>query len=188
MQSIFSDDLILWATLMLLIVLFLLVGQKTAAADVKLLENAGYKRPMFAFEMNSGEASKMFQSWNDETKGKLRAALLWDFLFIFIYPAAIAAACFIAARFLDAREIIPLKYGLIVMLLQLVAAALDAVENFALLKVLNDETNKLLPTIAKWCAVTKFSFIVIGLFYAIIIGGGTWLILLVKNLFVAKTA
>ena len=182
-----SDDLILWATLVLLIVLFLLVGQKAAPEGVKLKNDAGYKRPMLAFELNAGEAAQMFESWNDETKGKLRAALLWDYLFIFIYPATFATACFIAARFLDGRGIIPFKYGLMVMLLQLAAAMLDAVENFALLKILNDAPNKFLPAIAKWCAVTKFGFIVVGLIFAIIIGGGTWLILLVKNLFGERT-
>lgn len=185
MQSV-SDNLILWITLALLVVLFLLVGQKAAPSDVKLKADAGYKRPMFAFEMNSGEAAQMFESWNDDTKEKMRTALVWDYLFIFIYPATFATACFIAARFLDGKGIIPFKYGLIVIFLQLAAALLDALENFSLLKILNDATNKILPQIAKLCAVMKFSFIAVGLIYAIIIGGGMWLILLFRNIFINR--
>jgi hypothetical protein len=95
----------------------------------------------------------MFKSWNEATKNRLRTALLWDYLFIFIYPAAIAVACFIAARFLDNRELIAFKYSLIIICLQLIAAMLDATENFGLLKVLDGPIERLWPQIARWCAI-----------------------------------
>ena len=183
-----SDDAILFALLVILIGLVVLVGQKAGARDVELNTNTGYKRPMFGLEMNAGAAPQMFKSWDEATKERLRTALLWDYLFIFIYPAAIATACFITARFLENKGVMPFKYGLIIICLQLVAAILDASENFALLRVLDEGIRNPWPQIARWCAISKFGFILIGGIYAIIIGGGTWLILLIRNVFISKAA
>ena len=193
MQSMFTtpnvqDGVVLWATLAVLIVLFLLVGNKATPKNVELKSDTGYKQPMMAFEFNSGDAEKMFTSWDEATKQSLRIALFWDYLFIFIYPAALATACFIAARFLDSRGIIPFKYGLVIICLQLVAALFDATENFALLKVLDGATANWWSQLARWCAFSKFGLVIVGGFYAVVIGGGTWLVLLIKGLFVGKAA
>jgi hypothetical protein len=77
-----TDDQLLWIVLAILLALIVIVGPKADAHGVTLKDNAGYKRPMLALEMNAGEAPNMFTSWNDDTKGKLREALKWDFLFI----------------------------------------------------------------------------------------------------------
>lgn len=184
MQPVFStlaiaDDKLLWASLAILLVLVALVGQKTSASDLKL--KAGYKRPMLAFEMNSAKAPEIFESWDEATKATLRTALFWDYLFIFIYPAAIAASCFIAARFLDNKNFLPLEYGLIVMCLQLVAAMLDALENFALLKVLRGPIESPWPQTARWSATFKFGIIVIGIIY-VAVGIAVWLYEWVRTL------
>lgn len=177
MQPVFSslsiaDDKLLWAVLAILLGLVALVGQKASASDVKL--KAGYKRPMLALEMNAGKAPEIFESWDEATKARLRTALLWDYLFIFIYPATIATSCFIAGRFLDNKEILSLKYGLIIMCLQLIAAMLDALENFALLRVLRGPIESPWPQTARWCATFKFGIIVLGIVY-VAVGVGVWL-------------
>lgn len=136
---------------------------------------------MLALELNAGAAPEMFESWNEVTKEKLRIALWWDYLFIFIYPAAIATACFIAARFLANTWAVPFEYGLIIICLQLVAAIFDATENFALLKVLSGSPANLWPGIARWCAILKFSLILLGSAYALLIGCGVWLITLIRH-------
>lgn len=175
------DNWLLWAVLFILIGLVAAVGKKASASEVKLKPEAGYSRPMIAFEMNAGAAPDLFKAWNEETKHRLRTALLWDYLFLFIYPAAIATACFIAARYLDNRGIVAFKYGLIIICLQLVAAMFDAVENYALLKVLQGPIESPWPQMARWCAIAKFSLIFIGGAYAIILGGGVWLITLIRK-------
>lgn len=177
MQTVFSsfyiaDDKLLWGVLAILLVLVVVVGRKASASDVKL--KPGYKRPMLAFELNAGKAPEIFESWDEATKATLRTALLWDYLFIFIYPAAVATSCFIAGRFLESKNFLPLKYGLIIMCLQLVAAMLDAVENLALLKVLRGPIESPWPQTAKWCATFKFGLIVIGIVY-VAFGIGVWL-------------
>ncbi|HEV2707002.1 MAG TPA: hypothetical protein VGV59_13835 [Pyrinomonadaceae bacterium] len=181
-----SDDSVLLTTLLVLIGLVALVGQKAGAQDVELNPQAGYQRPMLALELHAGEAPQIFKSWDRATKDRLRTAVLWDYLFIFIYPAAFAAGCFIAARFLDSRGIMPFKYGLIIIFLQLLAAVLDSVENYALLQVLGETIRSPWPQVARWSAIAKFVLIAVGAIYALLIGGGTWLFLLVRNLFVGK--
>ena len=184
MQTVFSsfsiaDDKLLWAVLAILLVLVVVVGQKASASEVKL--KPGYERPMLAFELNAGKAPEIFESWDEATKAKLRTALLWDYLFIFIYPAAGATSCFIAGRFLESRNLLPLKYGLIMMCLQLFAAVLDASENFALLKVLRGPIASPWPQTAKWCATFKFGLILLGIAY--VTGGiGVWLYGLLRTL------
>ena len=184
MQTVFSslsiaDDKLLWALLAILLVLVVVVGRKASASDVKM--KPGHKRPMLAFEFNAGKAPEIFESWDEATKATLRTALLWDYLFIFIYPAFIATSCFIAGRFLESQKFLSLKYGLFIMCLQLVAAMLDALENFALLKVLRGPIESPWPQTARWCATFKFGFIIVGIAY-VAVGIGVWLYGLLKML------
>jgi hypothetical protein len=174
-----TDDWLLWIVLALLLLLVVLVGQKAGARTVHLKDNSGYTHPMLAFELNAGAAPDMFTSWDECTKSQLRTALLWDYLFIFLYPASIATACFIAARFLDRKGYIPFKYSLIVISLQLIAALFDATENFALLKVLSGPIESPWPQLARACAISKFGLVIVGVLYAIGVGGGSWLVTLV---------
>lgn len=159
------DSNLPWAVLVILLGLVALVGPKAGASDVKFKEGVDYKRPMLTFELHAAQAPDIFDSWN-EAKARLRAALLWDYLFIFIYPAAIATSCFLAGRFLDSRGIIPFKVTLVVMCLQLLAAAFDAAENFALLKVIGGSMAGW-PQVARWCAILKFSLVALGTAYAL---------------------
>src|SRR6266550_2601741 len=80
-----SDTWWLWITLAVLLVLVSLVGQKASADGVELTPDyVRYRKPMLAFELNAGAAREMFENW-EQSKVKLRLALLWDYLFIFIY-------------------------------------------------------------------------------------------------------
>jgi len=176
-----ADDRFLWGLLAALIALAVVVGRKTGAGEVELNACAPYKQPIIALELNAGEAPEMFKSWDEETKNRLRRALAWDYIFIFIYPAAIATACLIAGKFLHAKGIIGFRYSLIVIAFQFVAAILDGIENFALLRVLKGPIEGSWPHIARWCAIFKFGFVFLGIGYALVIGGGAWLISLISS-------
>jgi hypothetical protein len=181
-QSVY-ENILPWVVLAILIGLFILVGPKASANDVKLKDNVCFKRPMLALEMCADKVSDMFDPWDESTREKLRAALWWDYLFIFIYAAMLATMCFLAARFLDAQKILAFEYGLIVICLQLVAAMSDAIENFALLKVLDGQVNSTWPQMARWCAILKFGLIFVGLLYSVALGGGTWVVALIRKAF-----
>ena len=159
----------LFAACLTLAVLFALVGLKASADRLKFTEEYGkrYDKPMLAFEFNAGEAPRMFESW-PEAKKVLRAALMWDFLFIFIYPALIAAVCLAGAGYLDAHGYVGFRLSLLFILLALVAAVLDAAENCALLAVLADYESGLLPAVASLCAKAKFALAIIAAAYALL--------------------
>ncbi len=157
-----------------LAVLFALVGLKASADQLKFTNEEyrkRYDKPMLAFEFNAGEASRMFESW-PEAKKILRAAIIWDFLFIFIYPGLIAAVCLVGARYLDAQGYVGFRVSLFFILLVLVAALLDAVENCALLAVLSDSQNSSLPAVAFYCAKVKFALAYIAAGYALLACAG----------------
>jgi hypothetical protein len=160
---------VLFVACVTLAALFALVGLKAGAGQLKFTEEYAkrYDEPMLAFEFNAGEGPRMFESW-PEAKRVLRAALMWDFLFIFIYPALIAAVCLVGARYLDARGYVGLRVSLFFILLALVAAVLDAVENCALLAVLADYESGLLPAVAALCAKAKFALAIMAAAYALL--------------------
>lgn len=163
---------VLFASVAALTVLCALVGLKSGAGQLKFTEAEAkkkrFEKPMLAFEFNAGEGAQMFESW-PEAKKVLRAALMWDFLFIFIYPALIAAVCLAGARYLDARGLLGLRFSLFFILLALVAAALDAVENCALLAVLADYPGDALPSVAYLCAKAKFTLVYVAGGYALLV-------------------
>jgi hypothetical protein len=172
-----ADSRMLW--IIFLILLFLAAWVGIFKADPHL-ENKKFKRPMLAFELaGSVEESRRVLELSEEgdqrAREKFRTALLWDFVFIFLYPASTAVACFIATRFLSARGIIDFKYGLMIMCLQLLAAILDVTENFALLRILRGPIESPWPQIARWCSIPKFVIVGAGTLYALT-GGVTWLI------------
>jgi hypothetical protein len=171
----------LWLSLAVLLFLVWLVGGKASAPDVESAPNSFTNRPMLAFEMAADKAPILIKNWNGEVKGKLREALLWDYLFILIYPLSISVACLIAGRFLEAINWISFKYCLIVIVLQWVAALFDSLENYALLNVLQGGLDGSWPQVSKWCAIIKFGLIILGLIYSVGIGGIGWGIKLIAN-------
>ncbi len=130
----------------------------------------------------AGTTEKVFQilvSWEPVRDGngsaiptrKLYAAfgLGIDYLFMPIYAIALALSTLLAAG----------KYtgwvkslGALAGWGALCTAGFDAVENFALWKILLGEINSPYPKIAFYCASIKFSLLVVGLLYAIV--GWLW--------------
>lgn len=159
---------VLFASVVGLAVLGGLVGLKASAeqltsGDEKLAEQlkttTGYAKPVLAFEMRAREALKTLSAARPDAKQVLRAAVVWDFLFIFIYSALITAVCLVGARYLDAQGYVGFRVSLFFILLTLFAAALDAAENCALLAVLADYPGDALPLVARWCAKVKFALL-----------------------------
>lgn len=179
---------VLFAAVVTLAVLFALIGLKAGAQELTL-KNEYRKpyddKPMLAFEFNAGEWKKMFEPGPD-AKRVLRAAIMWDFLFIFIYPGLIAAVCLVGARYLDAQGYVGFRFSLFFILLALVAAVLDAVENCALLAVLADYQNAALPSFAALCAKAKFVLGIVAAVYALLACAAA-LVLWLYNSFAGRT-
>lgn len=156
---------------MVLTVLTLWAGNK---ADPQI-EGSPYKRPMVDFEKAGGvteveEYLRTVEKADPDARSKLGTALRWDYLFLLIYPVMIAAGCLIVISFLEGKKLWGVTLGFILMALQPLAALFDAVENYALLRILSGPVSSPWPQIANWFATAKFGIIFAGLGYMVIYG------------------
>jgi hypothetical protein len=170
----------LWSAFFVLLGLFLLVGSKATPAfsdeESKEITAKLDKRPMMALEKAGSptEAVRVLEvarGVNAQAVEKFRTAIAWDYLFIFIYPAWIAVGCMIVSKFLSGHNLPGATLGLFLIILQPVASLLDAVENYAMLRVLEGTVRSPWPEIAKWCALPKFGITLFtGFGYVVIYG------------------
>ena len=89
-----------------------------------------------------------------------------DYTFLLAYPTAIAAAIV----FLASRSERPSRVAMAIAWAQWVAAALDAIENFALWQRLTEGARAPWPAIAAWCAAPKFVIVGAGLVTMLVLG------------------
>lgn len=90
-----------------------------------------------------------------------------DYLFMPLYASAIALCCVLLSRSLSPMFV---TLGALLAWAQFVAALLDAVENYALINVLQAEQGNLWPAVARGCALPKFMFVVLGLLFVVLSG------------------
>lgn len=170
----------LWVAFFALLILFVLVGGRarpgfSGQEQQKIKEELG-REPILALELGGSVAEtqrvlKVSREANAGAAEKFRAAIAWDYLFLFIYPAWIAVGCMIVSRFVSEKGLPGAQLGLFLIIIQPVAALLDAVENYAMLRVLDGPVRSPWPQIARWCALPKFAItIVTGVGYVIIYG------------------
>jgi hypothetical protein len=156
---------------MVLTVLTLWTGNK---ADPHI-ERSPYKRPIIDFE-RAGSVAKAeeylqnVEQADHDARSKLASALHWDYLFLLFYPAMIAAGCLIVINFLGPRNLWGVTLGFVLMGLQPLAALFDAVENYALLRVLKKPVSSPWPEIAYWFSTAKFGIVFAGLGFMVIYG------------------
>lgn len=114
-------------------------------------------------------AQSILDSWDERARLFAAFGLGLDYLFMPAYALALSLGILLAAgRHAGwfTRLGAWMGWG------ALLAALLDAVENFALFKLLLNNIFSPWPAIAYWCATVKFTFLLLGLTYAII--GWLW--------------
>ncbi len=120
----------------------------------------------FALAGSVTQAQSIVASWDAGAQLRATFGLGLDYLFMLAYAAAIAMACLWSAQKLQQRGWplaeagAPLAWGL------LLAAALDAVENAALLTMLWGTVSAPWPLVSFWCAAIKFALVALGFVYA----------------------
>lgn len=136
------------------------VGAPLAAGAAK------YGIVSYELSWNGQKAGEIIASWDEN--GQLRAAfsLGLDYLFMPLYAVTIGLACVWSGEVLRRRSW-PLPWaGWTLAYALVLAAILDAVENYALLALLLGRPAGHLPLLAACCATAKFLFVFIGLVYA----------------------
>ena len=136
----------------------------------KNLKTAAAPRGIVSFELAGDleQGNRILASW--QMKGKIRAALSLglDYLFLIVYALFISLACVLIGRRSAPKYRLWAYWGFILGWGQLLAALLDAIENFALIRVILDSPRDAWPIIARWCAIVKFSIVGAGLAYILI--------------------
>lgn len=120
-----------------------------------------------SFEL-AGELSlarEIIASWGPEGKVYAGLNLGLDYLFIVVYASAIALGCILVAQSMTKRITSLVLPGVVLAWSQIAAALLDAIENYALIKVLLGSGQEIWPLIARWSALPKFAIVVLGIFY-----------------------
>jgi hypothetical protein len=105
-------------------------------------------------------------------QGQLIAALNlgMDYLYLVAYSSAISLGVVLAAECITGRSAFWGLVGIILAWAQFGAALLDAVENYALIRLLLGSDRAFWPPLARGCAIPKFAIVIAGLVY--LLGGG----------------
>jgi hypothetical protein len=111
-------------------------------------------------------AQAILASWGPEARVAAAFGLGLDYLFLLAYASAIALACARLAARLRAPG--PVRLGLALAWLQPAAAALDALENFGLARLLWGDAREGWAALAFACAVPKFAIVGAGLLYVVL--------------------
>ncbi len=116
-----------------------------------------------------GRSQEMLASWDENTRLHAALGLGFDYLFMVAYGSALALGCGLVARGQQGKL---RTLGLALAWGALLAASLDAVENYALIRLLLGSERARWPALAFWCAAPKFALVAAGLVY--VLGVGAW--------------
>ena len=161
----------LWRPVFLtLLALTALTGAALRLLD-RALTSAGVPNGIVTFELAGSQerAQEILSIW--EGANVLRHSALslgLDFLFLSLYAGTLGLAALLAGRILRRRS----KWwwiGAVASAWAVVsAAALDVVENSALIRILLGASGEMWPAIALWAAVPKFALVTGGLLFAVV--------------------
>ncbi len=149
-----------------------LVLMPVMASFDKPLRTEAAPQGIVSFELAKTEshAAAILSSWNDAARISAGLSLGVDYLFLFAYSLSIALGCVLLGGLERNRGTILVPIAAPLAWMQLLAALLDAVENYALIQLLLGAGGGSWPALAWGCAVPKFIAVGLGLLY-LIIGG-----------------
>jgi len=105
----------------------------------------------------------MLNSWDAEAKVYAALSLGIDYLYLLAYGSFLSLSILLLASKLPPGFL--KKWAKIAALMIVLAALLDAVENYALIQLLTDVPSQSMTSLAYYCAAVKFSLIGVGIFY-----------------------
>lgn len=133
------------------------------------LKNQTAPQGIISFELagSGSRAEQIVSSWPEAARRDAFLSIGVDYLFLCVYPLAISLACIVASASLTRYRLLT-KAGATLGWLVLGAGVLDAVENFAMIRMLKSTGGDAWPMVAKWCAIPKFSLVALGVFYLLL--------------------
>ena len=133
------------------------------------LKNALAPNGIVSFEL-AGDFSRsqaILNSWNPVARLYAALSLGIDYLYLAAYSLFLSLACFSLAQKFGSKANRFFHTGIFIAYLQLLAATLDALENFALIRLLLGSQQELFSRLAYYCASIKFLLIISGILYII---------------------
>ena len=126
----------------------------------------------FEFAGNAATASAILGSWMSlGARFDAGLSLGLDYLYMPLYASSIALCCVLLCQ--QATPFVQ-QVGALLAWGQFFAALLDAVENYALIQVLQGEPGDFWPALARNAAIPKFVLVALGLAF-VLLTGGWWL-------------
>ena len=116
----------------------------------------------FEFAGTLAEAHRMMDAWGASGRVYAGLSLGLDYLFLALYGLTLALACVRTARSFGGGYA---RLGEVLAWGALLAAALDALENYALIRVLLGAASDAWPAVAYGAALTKFILVAAALLY-----------------------
>ncbi len=153
----------------LVLVLTLVVGVSLQALGSPLKTSAAPAGIVsFEFAGTLDLAREIMDSWG--TQGQVFAGLNLglDYLFLVSYATCIGLGCVLLARSVAGRSRFLHSIGMILAWGQVGAGLLDALENYALIRVLLGSARAYWPAVARWCAIPKFLLVALGLIFILL--------------------
>ncbi len=149
-------------------VLALALMLELSALEAKLRTPAS-PHGIVSFELagNAERAGSILEAWGPEGSARATRSLWLDFFFLTSYAPAIGLLCAAASDRARIRESVLAGLGAALAWGQLAAGGLDAIENFALLRVLSGASLDRWPAVAAACAWPKFALVAAGLIYVL---------------------
>ena len=123
----------------------------------------------FEFAGDVEKAQEIMASWRHELRVFAGLNLGLDYVFMIAYGGTIGLGCVLVAQQWKEEQTKLSLMGYLIAWGSIAAAVLDAIENYALIRILVGSLNEMWPIIAKWCAGLKFTLVGLGLLY--ILGG-----------------
>ena len=153
-----------------LLVLFLSVVALVALNEQgKRLVTAESPQGIVTFELvgTADGAARILASWGPEGRVVAGLNLGFDYLFMLVYAVGLSLGASIAARQQGRFSEVRKQFGLCLAWAGLLAGLLDAVENYALIKILFGAGGEFWPTLSRGCARPKFAIVGVVLTYVI---------------------
>ncbi len=122
----------------------------------------------FEFAGDLPLAQQMVESWGRRGRIAAGVSLGLDYLFLLTYAGSIGMGCVLIARSFSKRSKQLSNIGVFLAWALMVAAILDTIENYGLIRVLLGSNLAVWPKVATWCAVPKFVIVAAGLAYILI--------------------
>jgi len=122
----------------------------------------------FEFAGEITKAQGMVESWGQRGQVVAGLNLGLDYLFMVAYAGAIGLGCVLVGRSYGQRAAAVAWLGIALSWGLWLAALLDAVENYSLIRVLLGSAAEVWPALARWCALLKFVLVGAGLAYVLL--------------------